>query len=596
MAVGNDERDMVTRWHTRFKLATDFKEADGRKQAWMNMKQYYRNQFDPESVSVNLIFSHGRQMIPNLYFNNPTVECTALQRGWALRSKILEAVDNMLIESLRIKDQLKLIIQDTYLYDYGIRKVGYDSEFGYDPEGALVKGIMAELGIELSDEEAKEFNTFVLSDAPFFLRVPPSRFLVDPDVEGPGLETAKWCSEAFFRPIEDVLADSRYTIGEEEALVPSHQLNITGSQVVLSPVTYKNPGGGPRKFSDVDRVKLFELWDKRDNKVYVLAENYPGILREQDNVWGLRNFFPYEKLSFNPVSDEHYSTSDAMYVEKQQIELNDIRTQEMVHRRKENVKWLAKRGVMREEEQKKFTSGKPHVVVEVDGTPGTDIISVAGNMSRDIFMAAQDVRGDFREILAFGQNQLAQQMTGRKTASEAMLIDQYVQIRMDERRDMIANFLERSVRDINRLVFKFWDTESVVKIVGPEGEAWPTWTGEMLEGEYAIRIVANSTLPMSREMYRQKVEGLVGMYRNDPYINQIELRRLHLDAYEEFDTSKILLQQPDPMQLMTQDVRPGKGKWSEGENGGGSRIQVPENPGQVDLSHQAGESAEEAAV
>jgi hypothetical protein len=592
--VGNAERELVEKWSTRLKLAADFRDADGRKVAWANMKKYYRNQFDPESVSVNLIFSHGRQMVPNLYFNNPTVECTATRRGWEIKAKILEAVDNTLIVSLHIKDQLKLIIQDGYLYDYGIRKVGYDSEFGFDPEGTLVKNIMGELGVEMGENEAKEFNTFILNESPFFLRVPPTRFLVDPDIEGPGLETAKWVAEIFYRPIEDVLNDVRYDIKDKDALVPSHKMSTEGNQIVVSPVTYKNPGGGLRKYSDVDQIKLYEIWDKRDRKVYIKAEGYPGLLREQSDEWNLRNFFPYDKLSFNPVSDEHFSTSDAMYVEKQQLELNDIRTQEMYHRRKENVKWLAKRGVLSEVEKGKFNSGKPHAFVEIDGAPGTDITSVTGNMTRDIFTAAQDVRNDFREILAFGQNQLAQQMTGRKTASEAMLIDQYVQLRMDERRDIIADYLERTIQDINHLLFKFWDTESVVKIIGQEGEQWQTWTGDLLEGEYAIRVVANSTLPLSKEMYRQKVGELVQVYRNDPYINQVELRRLHLDAYEEFDTSKLLLQQPNQMQVMTPDIRPGKKKWAD-EEGGGSRIQIPENQDVANVSSQASQTQGEVS-
>lgn len=583
---GKAEEKEVEKWFSRTELGIKFRESDNRGVAWKNAKKYYRNFFDEKTVSVNLIFAHGRQLVPLLYFKNPVVECVALRPGFERLAKLQEAVDNMLIKRMRVKEQLKLIIQDAFLYDYGIRKVGYDSEFGYDPTGSLWKELFDELGIEVKEEELTDFNTFTISEFPFFLRVPPTRFGIDPDVEGPTLDTAEWVFEEFYRPVDDVLEDKRYNA--PKTLRASHYLNKDSSgNVVISPKTqgvdYKSKTG---ERSDVERIKLYEIWDKRERKVYVIAEGYTGFLRETEDVWNLENFFPYDRLCFNPVSDEHYSTSDAMYVERQQLELNDIRTQEMAHRRKENTKWVGKRGTMRDEQKEKFIKGDPGIFVEIDGNPGTDLIAVNSNMSRDIFMAATDVRGDFQEILRMGKNQLSQEMGRRKTATEAIVINQYTEMGGDERRDIVSDFLEKSIRDVNRLVYNFWDQMDVIQLVGEEGQEWVNWNGEMIKGEYAINILPNSTLPASKELYRQKVGALVQQYINDPYINQKELRRLHLDSFEEFDTNKLLLQEPNQMQPMV-DFRPGQAK--HGEEGGGSRIQTPELQGEQDMSRLMGD-------
>ena len=584
--VGKAEREEVEKWRTRINIARKFRDGKGRKTSWSNMKKYYLNQFDDKIVSVNLIFSYGRQLIPFLYFKNPVVECTALWRGWEKHAKVLEAVDNMLLDKMRIKEQLKLIIQDAYLYDYGIRKVGYDSEFGYDAGGSMWQKLMKELGVEVTDEEAKEYNTYIIKEFPFFLRVPPIRFYVDPDVDGPGLETARWCVEEFYRPLDDVIEDDRYERVPKD-LRSSHVVEGTDSGVVISPNKTQNiePTGKTRDF---ERVRLYEIWDKKHRRKFVMADNHDGYLMDTDDVWDLKNFFPYDRLSFNSVSDEHYSTSDAMYIERQQVELNDVRTQESKHRKKENLKFIMRRGAMRQEEITKWENGEVGILAQVDTPPGTpvnnELTSMTPNMSRDIYNVGDILRKDMQEVLAFGQNQLAQELGRRKTATEANVINQYAQLRSDERRDIVGDFIERGITDVNRLVFKFWDNDDVIKIVGPEGAEWVEWTGEQLAGEYAIRVVPNSTLPMTKELYKGKTNELVMKYRNDPYINQKELRRIDLDAYEEFDTNSLLMPDPNQPQVMTQDFRPGEGKRGEG-----SRINIPENPAQQMMSQQLGE-------
>lgn len=588
--IGPAEIELVDKWRGRIKLSTTYREADGRKLAWENMKKYYRNMFDPATVSVPLLFSHGRQLIPSLYFVNPVVEVTALQRGWLRRAKTLEAVDSMLMEKMRVKEQLKLIIQDAFLYDYGVRKVGYDAEFGYDATGSIMKELMKELGVDLPDEKAVEFNTYITSEFPFFIRVPPTRFLVDPDTEGPGLETARYVVEEFYRPVEDVLEDDRYEIKELDKLVPSHQIQSFGGKIVISPVTYQQPGAGEtgtNAKSDLNRLKLYEVWDKVEKRVMVLADGYPGFLREQKDEWNLKNFFPYDKLCFNPVSDEHYSVSDAMYIERQQVELNDIRTQEMYHRRKENLKLLVSKGFLSLEAKGKIEKGTVGPIVETNapmGQVGANVFPLVPNMSRDIFKASDDIREDMREILAFGRNQMGVEMGRKKTATEAMVIQQNVELRSDERRDIVADFVTRSVHDINRLVFKFWDTNDVIRLIGPEGEEWQTWNGQFLEGEYALRILSNSTLPSTKQQYQQKVGALAQKYIGHPLINQYELLRLDLDSYEEFDTSRLLLTKPNYNQPL--DFRPGQRKGDESGVPPEAQPQITTAPGQQEAGEQ----------
>lgn len=572
--AGKAEKKDVEKWQTRIKLSEAFRNGENRKNAWKNAKQMYRGYFKEDIISVPIVYSYGRQMVPFLYFKNPVVECTPLQDGFAHKAKILEAVDNMLLREMRVKEQLKLIIQDTFLYDYGIRKIGYDSEFGYDEEGTVWKDLFKELGVEMPEEELLEYNTIITKEFPFFLRVPPRRFYVDPDIEGPTLDTARYVVEEFFRPLDDVIADDRYDVPSD--VKASHKLDKdSAGDLVVSPKLEGNKGTDPKPTvqgkgkSDTDRLRLWEIWDKENNEVMVIADGCDGFLRRTEDVWGLDNFFPYDRLCFNPVSDEHYSTSDAMYIEKQQLEYNDAKTQEMIHRRKENTKWVAKKNALPAEEKKKFEDGKPGIMVEINGNPDTDLKAVTSQMSGDIYRVGAELREDIQDILALGKNQVSQEMGKRKTAHEAQIIDQYAQLRSDERRDIVADFLERSVRDVNKLVFKFWDTPTVIELIGDEGKEWEEWTGEDLQGDYAIQIVPNSTLPHTKEEYSKKVQMLYQMLAGNPMVNLKELTRILLDSYEEFDTEKLLMHKPGEAPSMA-DFRPGKAHLYDKEEPGQS--------------------------
>jgi hypothetical protein len=281
-----------------------------------------------------------------------------------------------------------------------------------------------------------------------------------------------------------------------------------------------------------------------------------------------------------------------MYVEKQQVELNETVTQEMYHRRKENTKFFAKSGVMSPEAKAAFEKGKPLILVEVD-TPGAiqeAVHVISPSMSQDIVMSRQTIRNDFQEILSMGKNQLSQEMGRRKTAKEAEIIDQYANLRSDERRDIVADFIERSISDVNELVFKFWDVPDVIEVIGPDGSAWEEWTGESLAGKYSVDIVPNSTIPQTRDLYRQKVERLYQSVQGNPVVNLREMTALLFDAYDEFDTSRLLLHAPGEAPSMA-DFRPGKPHRQEQKQG--QPTGTPNVPGMGNMGEIAGEQGRE---
>ena len=82
---------------------------------------------------------------------------------------------------------------------------------------------------------------------------------------------------------------------------------------------------------------------------------------------------------------------------------------------------------------------------------------------------------DVRETVGFSRNQFGNFSSGSgdTTATEASIVQQASEIRVDERRDMVADMIVEVMETIHQIIFKFWGEEPVVDIVGPGGA--PIW-------------------------------------------------------------------------------------------------------------------------
>ncbi len=68
-----------------------------------------------------------RGMVPNVYFRNPHMTVSSRGKpGIDIQAKVVEAIDNWLIQEMGIKQIYKTMVQDCYYTDRGIAKIGYD--------------------------------------------------------------------------------------------------------------------------------------------------------------------------------------------------------------------------------------------------------------------------------------------------------------------------------------------------------------------------------------------------------------------------------------------------------------------------------------
>ncbi len=536
------EREEVEQWKHRLHRAEKYREKFGDSNNWSRYRDYYRNDYDKTRMvmPVNMVFAISRSIIPRTYFRNPRVIVTPTSPRMQVQAKLVEAIDNWLVERIGIKGQIRRGCLDCFLYGTSVLKTGYDSEFGYsDPEeGREFSQHEEEMmwGIVGPEEDRIEYDDNILPGTPWAKRVHPR------DYYAPwgyiDIAEFPWEGHRIIRHIDDVMDDDRYVAREKKNLKPTHRAkDIIDTFSGLSQRT-------SRGATDAEYVVLYEIFDKKSGRVKVVAPFCNGYLRNEVTPL-LVNGLPSAAMVWNEDTEAFWGVPDAKIIEPQQLELNEIRTQYQEHRRMAILKFLVKKGAISPRDMEKLRSGEVGAMVEIDANLGPETLQEMKHMlQNDLLQAGNEVRRDIRETVGFSRNQLGEyDQSSRRTATEAEIVQQGAAIRVDERRDKAADMYTQALKRMNQYIFQFWDGRKVAQISGPGGmRQWVSFTGEQIRGEYDLRVdpdMAQAPNTMRRKQEALELLQVIAQFPPEA-IDYQNLIRYVLEQYEGVHASHIL--------------------------------------------------------
>ena len=511
---------------------------------WEEYKDAYRNEYlDSEMPTLNIIYSSLKTILPRTYFRTPTVTVTPRRPEFALHARVVEAVDNWILREIKIKQQFKKSIIDAFLCGTGIMKTGYDSEYGFLPDLAIGKdtGSFSQTSHKTGDKI--EYRPYIKPGMPWSLRCSPTAIITpfgygDPD-------SLPWVANIIFRPLEDVKNDVKYSNNRtllKGTFVPTMKLKKIAPEKAQAEAVSVNQSQSATPF-----VELYEVRDFSTGRIYVFAEDM--VLLDEEDAVQIESL-PFDFIIFNEDPDFLWGIPDAKYITPHQIELNEIKIMTNKLRKFNIIKFLYKKGVLDQDTLDLLLSDSVRDIGA--GIPVSDETLQSAifplqphNLTKDLEQDKQMILSDHRETMGFSRNTQGEYIPlTSKTATEAQIVQQGSEIRVDERRDVIADTLVSVVSKINQLIFKFWTTERVAEITGPEGQRqWISYTGEQLQGEYFLSIDPDTGVPITKRLRQEQAIQLFQMYRNDPLIDQVALRKLVLSQFEWIYPSAALLTQ-----------------------------------------------------
>jgi hypothetical protein len=495
-------------WKAEIRMGLRYKQIFGRSQDWSRYKTMYRGFWGKDTVPVNIVYALGRSIVPQIYFRNPRISVSPKKPGYTMHARVMEQVDNYLIRETGLKNELKSGILDCYLCGRGQGIIGYDSEYGYNP--SFLSDEYTDLSLTSFSRKGEkiEYSDNVKPGLPWYMRCNPTDFVVP---WGTGRwEDARWCAFRKMRPLRDIKEDPKYN--NKSDLKAPYKTRIDSTET----------NSQPHIKSCNEWVELWEIHDKRSGHLFVISLDHDTFLRAEYDYLQTEGL-PAEVIGFNEDPDYFWWTPDVRLIEVQQLEMNDIRTMAKRHRRVALLKILYDKGMMGKDSLSKLLDEDPKAAVEIDAGANGDVRKAVAlfqsHIPPDLISAAREVREDVREIVGFSRNQMGsfEESSGRRTATEAGIVKAASMIRIDERRDIMADHLEKIIRKMNQLIFENWGAERLIDIVGEDGaKYWIRFTGKEVRGEFAYKINPEETVAEDRRTRRAEIMEYIQVASQTP--------------------------------------------------------------------------------
>lgn len=509
-------------WRRQIAAGVRFRKDFALEQRWNTWRSYYRGRWPINVLPVNLYFKMLRTVVPRIYFRNPSISVQATKVGLEQQvfAQLIERIDNKLIRTMGVKGQMKKMIHNAWMFGTGAGKLGFGAEFTPTPDEFET---MAPAYSSAKLTRRVEWNSLVTPNMPWFMSVHTGNLIVPDGLMA--FEEAPWVAMRIRRTVDDVKNDKRLS-------------NTSGLKGGTTLASTENPSVGRRSpMTETNDIDLYEVRDMRTGKVIIFsASSGDEPLLFEDDLLQTNyrpNIYP---LVFNPDDEVFWGIPDSMILEPQQLELNEVRTLQMKHRRISLIKLLVKRGAIDSTELEKLLGGDVGCAVFVNkDAEMTDFEKFElGNIPESLFAADQTIQGDVRDQMGFSRNQsgdyASQKSHNAPTAYEASVVNAAAEIRVDERRDGAADVLVSVFEDANVLCFEEWTDDQVQQVMGPDSiPYWVAFKPAMLKAaRYEMNIDPDSSVPETKEIRRQKADLIYEKAKLNPLIDPLMLTKWYL--------------------------------------------------------------------
>lgn len=524
------------------------------------------------NCTENLVWANNIGMIPTLYSQDPAIEVTNNKdkdEELNKMSTMIERLVNVLLKrrsapGLHIKPKARKAILNALLTNRGIIKIGYN--FKIDGNENLIQEIK-QLGEQLSEakdvnevkdiegkiqalEETINLNT---QSGPYAKHIRPFDLLIDPQALEQDGTDANWIMEREFIPTEYLKAkfgiddeddntvksiynpDKVLPVNTKELSENDDEDNVLADENISS---YQNLGyDNYENYKKSCLTECYWVWDKVKRRVYLYSNkcwNFPIWVWEDP--YQLDEFFPYYVLNFHESPNASLCKGETSYYLDQQDTINMINSQ-LVKMREfgfNHYLYDANSGVEAKEIEK-WLNGKQSVVgIRLPPNKKIDEILYAGSIPTDKNQALYD-KSDLQRVVDMISGTDATTRSGEyKTNTTNLAIQSYIagkSIRLDDKRDLIENWLGNIGWGIAQLCLQFMDIDQVSNLIGKENaQLWRNMDKNEITSTFSVQCVGGSTVKPTSDNKKQQalqIAQVLGQFASaTPYVVIVMLQVL----------------------------------------------------------------------
>lgn len=585
------DKERVKRWHERITAADKAYKAWSDKFFCEEAEEFYYGpeQWGAEQSSgslqeqkyiVNLCFSTVEVRIPSLMFYRPQVNITPRPaRGDDPMSNIEDRAQlqkdtlNTFLDdpALGFRAETTLALRESFPR-FGVGEVGYSADFIDNPNAG--KPILLENGEEAKSPEGKEMvqPERILQDERLFVKWIPARQFRVPANSKQRLEQNDWCGYFEWHYPEDLRRNQRYK--------NTSGLKTTGrARSDDAPEDVED--GSNESMMRRGLVKVWKIWDIRGKMRLVFVENGEKFLFEQ----------PFKRLPFfvlkfhEQMRPEFYPIPPMSQWLSLQLELNDTREGQRVHRKRFKRRFTRLKGSIDTTELEKLKNAEDGTIVESlldDPIKPVQDAPLDAAITRNIPLTKED----FREVSGVTGEERG--IADSETATQANIVNTRSRIRESYSRQSVANWLADGCRLMLKTIKEHMELPIWIKRnVDPVGPAavmeaarvailWKQIQAESLGNvdNADVSVDIDSLSPLSEEERRQSWERCIQILVTNPTIALSELLLKKTLAYYGIRSDKeIKALQQWAIMLLQMQASAAMAK------AGGGAPSTPETPG-----------------
>lgn len=467
---------------------------------------------DYKAYVVNLFFSSIEAKIPSLIFNTPvyTLRPRPYQGGFDqatefAKCRLKEDTLNSfaLKEENSFSEELEDIAYNAF-FRFGVMEVGYSTDWMENPKA----------GLPLHEDDASEGlkvtnpTKLPVNERIYVQSIDPRCFRVGGRTNR-HLDLCEWAGY--------------YTYFLREELEANTSLDN------LDKIDFKSrtPVYDTMDPEKTDLEKVWFIWDNRKKRKLMIHDRSGLVLKSTK----------FERLPLKVYGPIRQRTKRCVYPVpvafawiSPQMEINETREAQRIHRRKFKRKFIIRRGAFeKESEIIDLIHGGDGAFAQSDYDPTTTMAPVPmapmDPASRDAMMTSKD---DFNIVSATSAEMRGE--ADRTTATQAQLIENRSSLRENHAREKYAKFLCKVGREViiqhyEKMVNPFMvsrmaDNGPLLSQVNPNAQYWEEVLPEELEGmNFDVEINVTSISPIANEEEKKKLFELLAVINQYPQLS-----------------------------------------------------------------------------
>lgn len=423
------------------------------------------------------------------------------------QTELLESVDNYYLDETGAKKILRRVLSDALVLPYGVAKWEW---------------VFEETEKEVANEETGEIETqrVIARQYPRLSRIKPWCFIWDPELDEFDFSRVRWVAEIKYLSAEALEDDSQLDVDLADIGRPGYFVDSEGD--------YDRPGKRRRSEeydADMGRYKVYEIHDLEHGRLMVYVDGAKKFARDEESGYKDVEGSVYSVLGFDETIDDSFPLSIPGQIRSLTEAYNWMLSYQVNHAARGNRKYKAMPGAFKDEvEQEKWERGGDMTLVTVQDMNSGPVPVEDAPIPQDVYAVKGELKREISESIGVTSYQRGIREAGVNTAYEANVIQSSSDVKIQEKRDIVREFLRTIVRKLNQILQLYADVPTVTKIVGLQGDRWVQWTSEDIRGEFFVDVDVYSSLPYSELEEKKQGMEMFSLAQADQFFDPLRLR------------------------------------------------------------------------